>query len=212
MTNRFDGQAASGLMLDLAPQRGVSTVTYNDDPDIATIAHRAAPEFFVLDRARNVVFSSNRRIITTIVDHVSALLQSSSVGGLHEPVFERFDEETILRIVPNAGPDSGLTSVFIEEVKARSFAPAVSRFGLTPREVDVFHLIARGLTNVQIASNLSISEGTVGDHIKNLFRKTATNRRSELITRMHDLSRPATAPRRTLSCRVETAADVAAQI
>jgi NarL family two-component system response regulator LiaR len=42
---------------------------------------------------------------------------------------------------------------------------------LTHREAEVLRLVARGLTNSQIAEDLSISEMTVGTHISNLLGK-----------------------------------------
>ncbi len=42
---------------------------------------------------------------------------------------------------------------------------------LTEREVEVLKLVARGLTNQEIASTLVISERTVGNHIGNILSK-----------------------------------------
>lgn len=42
---------------------------------------------------------------------------------------------------------------------------------LTPREVEVLRLVARGLTNQEIADTLVISERTVGNHIGNILGK-----------------------------------------
>lgn len=42
---------------------------------------------------------------------------------------------------------------------------------LTEREVEVLRLIARGLSNSEIASSLFVSEGTVKTHVNRLFRK-----------------------------------------
>ena len=42
---------------------------------------------------------------------------------------------------------------------------------LTDREMDVLQLIAKGLSNKQIAAQLFISEETVKVHIRNLLRK-----------------------------------------
>ncbi len=42
---------------------------------------------------------------------------------------------------------------------------------LTPREVDVLRLLARGYTNADIAINLHLSEGTVRNHISAIFAK-----------------------------------------
>ena len=43
--------------------------------------------------------------------------------------------------------------------------------GLSDREVDVLRLVARGLTNKQIAARLDISRQTVGHHIRQIYDK-----------------------------------------
>jgi len=49
--------------------------------------------------------------------------------------------------------------------------------GLTPREVEVLRLLARGFSNKQIAAQLVISPKTVGNHAEHIYAKIgATNR------------------------------------
>ena len=49
--------------------------------------------------------------------------------------------------------------------------------GLTPREVEVLRLVARGLSNKQIAERLVISPKTVGNHVEHIYTKIdASNR------------------------------------
>jgi HD-GYP domain-containing protein (c-di-GMP phosphodiesterase class II) len=43
--------------------------------------------------------------------------------------------------------------------------------GLTPREVEVLRLLARGLSNKEIAARLSISPKTVGNHAEHIYAK-----------------------------------------
>jgi len=43
--------------------------------------------------------------------------------------------------------------------------------GLTPREVEVLHLVANGLTDAQIAEKLVISPRTVGKHLQSIYSK-----------------------------------------
>ena len=50
--------------------------------------------------------------------------------------------------------------------------------GLTPREGEVLHLLARGLTNAQIAEKLVISPNTVHAHSRSIYNKLAVSSRS----------------------------------
>jgi NarL family two-component system response regulator LiaR len=54
-----------------------------------------------------------------------------------------------------------------------------STSALTEREVDVLKLVARGLSNQDIAQQLHISEGTVRFHITNILGKLALENRTQ---------------------------------
>ena len=51
---------------------------------------------------------------------------------------------------------------------------------LTPRERDIVRLLARGMTNREIAGELSIAQGTVKVHLMHVFEKTGVRDRLEL--------------------------------
>jgi len=53
---------------------------------------------------------------------------------------------------------------------------------LSPRELDVLRLIARGRTNKEIGSVLGIVEGTVKAHVTNIFAKLGAVDRTQAIT------------------------------
>jgi DNA-binding NarL/FixJ family response regulator len=59
-------------------------------------------------------------------------------------------------------------------VRRRKAQPA----GLTAREVEVLQLLARGLTNKQIADTLCISGKTVSRHIENIYVKIRVSNRA----------------------------------
>ena len=55
--------------------------------------------------------------------------------------------------------------------------------GLTPRELEVIHLIAEGLPNKTIASKLGISEHTVKFHVNAILTKLNAQSRTEAVVR-----------------------------
>jgi DNA-binding NarL/FixJ family response regulator len=59
-------------------------------------------------------------------------------------------------------------------------------FGLTLRESEVAALLARGLSNREIAAALFISEHTVKSHLKSVFRKTGVGTRARAVARIKE--------------------------
>jgi non-specific serine/threonine protein kinase len=57
---------------------------------------------------------------------------------------------------------------------------------LTPREKEVAILVARGLTNRQIASELVLSEHTVHHHVTNILQKLNLSSRQQVASRLSD--------------------------
>jgi DNA-binding NarL/FixJ family response regulator len=49
---------------------------------------------------------------------------------------------------------------------------------LTPRQLEVLRLVARGLSNAQIAQTLFVSDRTVHAHVRMIFRKLEVGNRS----------------------------------
>ena len=50
--------------------------------------------------------------------------------------------------------------------------------GLTAREVEVLRLLARGLSNKQVAERLVISPKTVGNHVEHIYAKIGVSTRA----------------------------------
>ncbi len=76
----------------------------------------------------------------------------------------RMDAEAVDAVLASAG----------HRVPGRRSGPA----GLTPREVEVLRLLARGLSNKQIAAQLVISPKTVGNHAEHIYAKIGTTNRA----------------------------------
>jgi DNA-binding CsgD family transcriptional regulator/tetratricopeptide (TPR) repeat protein len=64
-------------------------------------------------------------------------------------------------------------------------APSELPGGLSPREAQILALVARGLSNREIGSELSISEHTAANHIRAILRKTECANRTEAASFAH---------------------------
>jgi two-component system NarL family response regulator len=104
-------------------------------------------------------------------DDVERAAQAGAVGYLLKDTFA----EGILDAIRDV--DAG-ELLFDEEVAAklagRDAAPSLS-----PRELTILELIARGLTNKEIQATLDIAEGTLRNHMKRIFDKFQVSDRTQ---------------------------------
>lgn len=54
------------------------------------------------------------------------------------------------------------------------------KFKFSKREAEIIDSLVQGKNNAQIANNLNLSENTIKTHIKNIYKKTGANNRTEL--------------------------------
>ena len=59
--------------------------------------------------------------------------------------------------------------------------------GLTKRETEVLHLLARGRTGVFIQHELCVSYNTIKAHVKHIYQKLDVHTHQELIDLVEDL-------------------------
>jgi len=74
--------------------------------------------------------------------------------------------------------DARVVSAVLAASGARQRKPRVSSDGLSEREVEVLCLIARGLSNKEIAARLGISAKTVQHHVAHVYEKTGVRTRA----------------------------------
>ncbi len=71
-----------------------------------------------------------------------------------------------------------LHQAYLDAERRRSPVP-----DLTPRQWDLLHLIAGGRTNIQIARQLGLSEGTVRTHLENIYSRLQVSNRTAAVIR-----------------------------
>src|SRR6202044_2760755 len=70
------------------------------------------------------------------------------------------------------------------------FAPNTAQqqtLGITPRELEILALVARGLSNREIATQVFVSENTVKTHCARVFDKLGAARRTQAVQRGKEL-------------------------
>ena len=78
---------------------------------------------------------------------------------------------------------SGLDGFIINSEKLKSY-------GISARELEVLELMAKGLSNQEIANKLFVSLHTVKTHSANLYSKLNVKRRTQAIRKAREISLP----------------------
>jgi DNA-binding NarL/FixJ family response regulator len=126
-------------------------------------------------------------VLTTYADDESifAALQAGALGYLTKDS----GADDIARAVRTVHAGQALLEPavqrrLIESLRDRPTAPpppAGAPDDLTPREVEVLGLIAKGLSNGDIARRLFVSEATVKTHVNNIFSKAHLRDRAQAV-------------------------------
>ena len=158
--------------MSTSAENAVGLIRGFDAMDVSDLLPKISCPTLVM-HARNdarVPFGEGRMIAGSIPGAEFVPLESRNHILLeHQPAWKQFFAE-IARFVHGKGEDSAGTA-FAE---------------LTEREREVLELIARGLDNAQIASQLSLSAKTVRNHINNIFNKLDIPNRAQAIVRARE--------------------------
>jgi len=123
----------------------------------------------------------------------------------HRPAGSAADAAACLRAEASSGRlDVEAVNAVLQAAGHRAVRRRADAHGLTVREVEVLTLVARGLSNRQIAAQLVITPKTAGNHIEHIYTKIAASNRAAaaLFAVQHGLlpeppSKPATPSRAT---------------
>ena len=181
----------SGLRLILAAEPDIDVVAeVSDGHDAVAAARRLRPDVTLMDirmprldglqatrRLLADTAPSTRVVVLTTFDidtYVYEALRSGASGFLLKNAPAEELVQAIRVVASGEGLlDPAVTRRVIEEF-ARTPAqtqPPPELANLTERELEVLHLIARGLSNAEIAARLYVSEATVKTHVARMLTK-----------------------------------------
>jgi DNA-binding NarL/FixJ family response regulator len=209
----------SGLRLILEAEDDIEVVgEAGDGAEAVTLTRRLDPDVVLMDvqmpgmngieATREIVAlgreDSSRVVILTTFDldeYVYEALKAGASGFL----LKRTPAEDLvsgIRVVAEGEAllAPSVTQRLIETFRTRpDAAPArdVSELDdLTDREREVLVLVARGMTNGEIAAHLFLSEGTVKTHVKRIFAKLNLHDRTQAVILAYEvgLVRPGDTP------------------
>lgn len=86
-----------------------------------------------------------------------------------------------LRLAERRRPPPTQLAPAVAEPTSAASAPAPVLASLSPREREVLDLLARGLSNKELARELSVSGNTVKTHLANLYAKLGVSRRTQAL-------------------------------
>ena len=111
-----------------------------------------------------------RNVILTVSDAKNDIF-ALIVAGADGYLLKDTEPDTLLGQIKQIAQGEVILSDSIKDLLLERSSSQDPIHALTDREMDVLQLIAKGLSNKQIAAQLFISEETVKVHIRNLLRK-----------------------------------------
>jgi DNA-binding NarL/FixJ family response regulator len=192
----------TGFRMILADESGIEVVgEASNGAEAVAVAARLRPDVVLMDirmpeldgieATRRIVRSSGKPEVRVLIlttfdldEYVYDALRAGASGFLlkdapaHQLVAGiRMVGEGDALLAPS------ITRRLIEEFATSRAAIAVPPgfHELTPRELDVFRLVARGMSNAEIAAELIVGENTVKTHVTHILMKTGARDRVQAV-------------------------------
>jgi len=132
------------------------------------------------------------RVLALTVHEEEGMLREMIRAGAFGYIIKRAIESELINAIRvisqgNMYVDPAMTRTLFKDISPHASPPKPSHEPLTPREIDVLRLLARGNTNRQIAKELNISPRTVEGHRSSLVSKLGFSGRVELMNYAEEL-------------------------
>jgi two-component system, NarL family, nitrate/nitrite response regulator NarL len=196
-----------GLSALLTRERGIDVVSAADVANAQALSARLHPDVVLFDAAREGSVESVRALVASAPeakvvafgvretgDEILALAAAGTAGYVTDGaesahvvnVLERLMRDELL-CSPRAAASLYRRVAALAQATGEA-ATGADGSGSTPllsrRELQIAHLIDRGLTNKEIARRLGIEATTVRNHVHNMCEKLKVHRRGEAAARV----------------------------
>jgi DNA-binding NarL/FixJ family response regulator len=165
----MDGIEAARAIRRELPQTVVLMMTASEEPRHLAEALEAGAAGYVLKTVRP----------QQLVNAIRRALEGET------PLNQELSKEVILSLMGEKREEQGQAGNPVFEAPSRPSRlrsePASAGGRLTPREVEVLRLAARGYTNQQIARELLISTSTAKNHLQRIFAKLGASDRTQAV-------------------------------
>ncbi len=127
--------------------------------------------------------AKSRIIVFSVSDSQEDVVEALRLGA-DGYLLKDMEPEILLQSLQQAAQgkmvlSEGLNAILAHNLREGNSQPDRALSQLTPRERDIFRLIAQGLPNKTIGRRLNISESTVKVHVKHLLKKMQLKSRVE---------------------------------
>jgi DNA-binding NarL/FixJ family response regulator len=151
------------------------------------------PELDGLQATRQIIATDHaaRILILTTFDLDEYVYQALRAGASGFVLKDDPPEQLLTAVRTVAGGEALLSPAITKRVikqftRIPQRTPPRQLGDLTDRELDVFRLVARGLTNAEIGDELHIGDTTVKTHITHIFQKLNVRDRVQAVVLAHE--------------------------